>query len=100
MDTIPKWRAAALLLAVSVASAADAERPGRARKLLVGGCGLGYVAGVRRLPNGNTLICNWGGHGGAKGPALFEITRQKELVWRTPQSIKNRVSAVDPFWEE
>ena len=58
------------------------------------GAGLGFVAGLRRLPNGNTLICSWGGHGGG-GPAILEISRDKEVVWRSPPSIKNRVSALD-----
>ena len=35
----------------------------------------GHVSGAQRLPNGNTLICE-----GVKG-RLFEVTREKEVVW-------------------
>lgn len=58
------------------------------------GVGLGFVAGLRRLANGNTLICNWGGHGGG-GPAVLEVSREKKVVWQSPPSIKNRVSTLD-----
>ncbi|NQT38022.1 MAG: hypothetical protein HQ581_11060 [Planctomycetes bacterium] len=45
---------------------------------------LRFVGGVQRLPNGNTVIANWLGHGGHTGkqPQLFEITRDKKLVWQ------------------
>ena len=43
---------------------------------------LRFVAGVQRLPNGNTIVCNWGGHGYKIGQAqVFEITRDKKVVW-------------------
>ncbi|MGQ7870425.1 beta-propeller domain-containing protein [Sunxiuqinia sp. sy24] len=43
---------------------------------------LRFVANVQRLPNGNTVICNWGGHGHKNGQAqVFEITRDKKVVW-------------------
>jgi len=44
---------------------------------------LRFVAGVQRLPNGNTVVCNWGGHG-HKGqqPQVFEVTRDKKVVWQ------------------
>ncbi|MCU0608308.1 MAG: hypothetical protein MUF22_00885 [Chitinispirillaceae bacterium] len=54
---------------------------------------LGFVAGIQRLANGNTIICNWGGHGGAAGPAVIEITPAKKLVWSLDTAIQNRVSA-------
>jgi len=34
-----------------------------------------FISGCQRLPNGNTLICD-----GANG-RLFEVTRDKEIVW-------------------
>lgn len=34
-----------------------------------------FIGGADRLPNGNTLICS-GGNG-----VLFEVTREKEVVW-------------------
>ncbi len=42
---------------------------------------LRFVAGMQRLPNGNTLICNWGGHGHVgQQPQIVEVTRDKQLV--------------------
>ena len=39
------------------------------------------VAGMQRLPNGNTLVCNWGGHGHiGEQPQIFEVTRDKKVV--------------------
>jgi hypothetical protein len=41
-----------------------------------------FVAGFQRLPNGNTVICNWLGHGHfGQGPHLIEITPDKRVVW-------------------
>lgn len=43
---------------------------------------LRLMSGFQRLPNGNTLVCNWGGHGHlGDQPHLFEITRDKKVVW-------------------
>ena len=55
---------------------------------------LGFVAGLLRLPNGNTIICNWGGHGGATGPAVLEITPEKTLVWSIAATIPNSVASI------
>ena len=42
---------------------------------------LRFMAGLQRLPNGNTLICNWGGHGHiGEQPQVVEITPEKEVV--------------------
>jgi len=47
------------------------------------GIPLRFVAGVQRLPNGNTIVCNWGGHGHiGEQPLVFEITRDKRVVWK------------------
>jgi len=44
---------------------------------------LRFVAGMQRLPNGNTVVCNWGGHGHVgEQPQIFEVTPQKEVVWQ------------------
>jgi len=44
---------------------------------------LRFVAGFQRLPNGNTVIVNWGGHGHVgKQPQIFEVTRDKKVVWQ------------------
>lgn len=47
------------------------------------GIPLRFVAGLQRLPNGNTVVCNWGGHGHVgQQPLIFEITRDKQVVWK------------------
>ena len=44
---------------------------------------LRFVAGMQRLPNGNTVVCNWGGHGHiGEQPLIFEVTRDKQVVWK------------------
>ena len=46
------------------------------------GIQLKFLAGLQRLPNGNTVLSNWLGHGQfGKGPHLVEITRDKRVVW-------------------
>ena len=55
---------------------------------------IGFAAGLQRLPNGNTILTNWGGHGGSAGPAILEVTPDKKVVWRSPSTIANRVSNV------
>jgi outer membrane protein assembly factor BamB len=43
---------------------------------------LAFMAGVQRLPNGNTVMCNWLGHGKfGTAPHLIEVTRDKKVVW-------------------
>jgi hypothetical protein len=43
---------------------------------------LRLMAGFQRLPNGNTIFCNYLGHGHlGKQPHFFEITRDKKVVW-------------------
>ncbi|MCJ7777414.1 MAG: hypothetical protein MUP16_03780 [Sedimentisphaerales bacterium] len=43
---------------------------------------LKFLAGMQRLPNGNTVICNWLGHNQyGKAPHILEITRDKQVVW-------------------
>jgi hypothetical protein len=46
------------------------------------GVSLKFIAGFQRRPNGNTVICNWLGHGQfGKAPHLVEITPDKRVVW-------------------
>ncbi len=46
------------------------------------GVGLKFIAGFQRLPNGNTVIANWLGHGQfGKAPHILEITHDKQVVW-------------------
>jgi hypothetical protein len=43
---------------------------------------LKFLTGFHRLPNGNTLISNWVGHGQfGNAPHLLEITPDKRVVW-------------------
>ena len=43
---------------------------------------LRLMAGMQRLPNGNTIFCNYLGHGHVgEQPHFFEITRDKKVVW-------------------
>lgn len=58
------------------------------------GMTLGFVAGLQRLPNGNTVLTNWGGHGNTKGPSILEVTREKKLVWSYDPEVKNRASSI------
>jgi hypothetical protein len=44
---------------------------------------LRLMTGFQRLPNGNTVLCNYLGHGHlGEQPHLFEITRDKKIVWQ------------------
>ncbi len=44
---------------------------------------LRLVAGCQRLPNGNTVFCNYLGHGHlGEQPQVFEVTRDKKIVWQ------------------
>lgn len=58
-----------------------------------------WISGLQRLANGNTVICNWLGHGNdfkeAKGLHLIEVTRDKKVVWTfTDQQRFKTISAV------
>jgi len=40
------------------------------------------IYACQRLPNGNTVMSNWLGHGQfGKAPHLVEVTRDKRLLW-------------------
>ncbi len=44
---------------------------------------LRLMTGFQRLPNGNTVFCNYLGHGHVgEQPHFFEITRDKKIVWQ------------------
>ncbi len=46
------------------------------------GISLKFMTGVQRLPNGNTVMSNWLGHGQfGKAPHLIEVTPDKQVVW-------------------
>ena len=43
---------------------------------------LKFMTGVQRLPNGNTVMTNWLGHGQfGKAPHVLEVTPDKKIVW-------------------
>jgi len=45
---------------------------------------LAVIAGLQRLDNGNTIVCNWGARddGGRAGAHVFEVTPDKRVVWQ------------------
>jgi len=46
------------------------------------GISLKFMTGLQRLPNGNTVMTNWLGHGQlGQGPHAIEITPDKQVVW-------------------
>ena len=47
------------------------------------GINMAVPAGIQRLENGNTIVCNWGTReaGDKKAVHIFEITPDKRIVW-------------------
>ena len=46
------------------------------------GISLKCMTGLQRLPNGNTVMSNWQGHGQfGSGPHVIEVTPEKKVVW-------------------
>lgn len=46
------------------------------------GISLKFMAGLQRLRNGNTVMCNWLGHGQfGKAPHVIEVTPKKKVAW-------------------
>ena len=46
------------------------------------GISLKFMTGLQRLPNGNTVMSNWLGHGNlGRAPHLIEVTPDKKVVW-------------------
>jgi hypothetical protein len=59
------------------------------------GIKLGFIAGLQRLPNGNTIICNWQGHSKERNyPQILEVTRDKKVVWQVLNPRLSLVSSV------
>lgn len=44
--------------------------------------GLAWITSVQPLKNGNVLVCNWLGANGGAGVHAFEVTRDKQVVWK------------------
>jgi hypothetical protein len=56
---------------------------------------LAFASGLQRLANGNTVICNWQGHiDGGTSPQVFEITRDKKVVWQVRDAKLGWVSTI------
>lgn len=50
---------------------------------------LQFILGINRLDNGNTIVCNWlGWDAKGKGIPLFEVSKDKKVVWQIPDSEK------------
>lgn len=66
------------------------------------GISLKFMAGVHRLANGHTVMCNWLGHGQfGKAPHLLEVTPDKRVVWtfadhQTMKTIATAIVTDDP----
>ena len=46
------------------------------------GISLKLMTGLQRLPNGNTVMSNWQGHGQfGSGPHVIEVTTAKQVAW-------------------
>jgi hypothetical protein len=64
-----------------------------------------WMSGVQRLPNGNTVLCQWLGHKQmGTGPHLVEITRDKRVVWMCTDHERfktlSTVQYLDVPWEQ
>ncbi len=48
------------------------------------GVNIGILAGISRLRNGNTMVCNWNARdlGDKAGAHFFEVTEDKRIVWQ------------------
>lgn len=55
---------------------------------------IGFAASVTRLSNGNTIICNWGGHGGNGTSTVMEVDQNKGIVWTLGVADNASISAV------
>jgi hypothetical protein len=61
---------------------------------------LRLMAGCQRLPNGNTIFCNYLGHGHVgEQPQFFELTPDKKVVWQWTDHARfttiNQIQALD-----
>ena len=62
---------------------------------------LRLMAGAQRLPNGNTVFCDYLGHGHiGEQPQFFEITPDKKVVWQFDDHTKfrtiNQIQVLEP----
>lgn len=67
----------------------------------IDGVSLQFVAEAVRLQNGNTVICNWGGHAHGENPAaqIVEIDKDLNVVWKLEDRKQfGLISTIDPQW--
>jgi hypothetical protein len=55
---------------------------------------IGFASEAIRLPDGNSIITNWGGHGTGYGAAVVEIKSDRTIVGAVPDSFMSRISSV------
>ena len=56
---------------------------------------IGFAAGIQRLPNGNTVVCNWAGHSKMTNqPQVFEVTPDKRVVWEVRDPRLHMISSI------
>jgi len=60
----------------------------------VSSLGIGFGSETQRLPNGNTIITNWGGHGTGFGSAVVEIKLDRTVVGAIPDSFPTKIASV------
>ncbi len=60
------------------------------------GISLKFLTGLQRLPNGNTVLTNWLGHGHlGQAPHIIEVTPAKKVIWSfTDHQILKTVSSI------
>lgn len=61
--------------------------------------GLNFNCGIQRLPNGNTVVgtCWHGKHTDESAPMVFEVTRDKQVVWKvySPDGYMGNIQILD-----
>jgi len=55
---------------------------------------IGFASEAARLPGGNSILTNWGGHGTGSGAAVVEIKSDRTIVGEVPDSFPARISSV------
>jgi hypothetical protein len=55
---------------------------------------IGFGSEAQRLPNGNTIITNWGGHGTGSGASVVEIKPDRSVVGALPASFPTQIASV------
>jgi len=60
----------------------------------VSGLQIGFASEAQRLPNGNTIITNWGGHGTGFGAAIVEIKPDRTVIGAIATTFPTSVASV------